>query len=103
MPFPYPNPSYSSTVNRNRVQSATPKLHDRVLKFNTLSCNKYAISERKYQPDLRPLADPKFHKECTDLVFNFCVKNQYPIRKEAFNFLSITELEKLFNVSRRTN
>ena len=74
------------------------------MKFNTLSCNSKYVnpSERKCQPDLRPLVEPKFHKECIEQIFNFCVKNQYSIRKEAFNFLSITELEKLFNVSRRT-
>lgn len=102
MPLPPPsirfNPSYSSSVNRKNVLSATPQ--QKFSNFNTLSCNsKYAaMSERKHLPDTRPLAESAYHQSCINQILNFCSKNNYTIRKEQLNFMSTSEMEKLFTV-----
>ena len=103
MPLPPPsirfNPSFSSSVKRKNILSATPQ--QKFSNFNTLSCNsKYAaMSERKHQPDTRPLADSAYHQSCINQVLNFCSKNGYSIRREQLSFMSTGEMDKLFSVT----
>lgn len=81
--------------------SVTPKLDNKVLKLNTLSCNKYShpSEQRKYQPDLRPLADQTYHHQCTEKILKFCSSHNYAMRKESLKVLSTNEIDKLFSVS----